>query len=241
MATLGSLSSLFENPMPENPTLFDPLSSWNQTKPKKPGENSSFTEIFGELHFQEKPAPTSEEKNGRNGSTCDPKSNGGFLVKNTESLQLCTEGLGSESSGDVDDLMKEGGDDWSDLGKEKDTERQSPHDGVDGGYSRSLSQVRSRGGGGFPPPISSIGKSGKPWISFKSYREDGRFVLREIRTPTHDFLQASREDGRLKLHIVHPEEAISEGEEGEREEEAEEVEEEEEEEEKKIADEGHGD
>ncbi|KAG1369704.1 protein FANTASTIC FOUR 3 [Cocos nucifera] len=238
MATLGSLSSLFEKPMPENPTLFDSLSSWNQTKPKKPGENSSFTEIFGELHFQEKPAPTFEKKNGRNGSKCDPKSNGGFLVKNSESRQLCTEGLGSESSDDVDDLVKEGGGDWSDLGKEKGTERQSQHDGVNGGYSRSLSQVRSRSGGGFPPPITSIGKSGKPWISFKSYREDGRFVLREIRIPTYEFLKASREDGRLKLHIVHPEEAISEGEE-EEEEEEQEQEEEQEEEEKKIPDRGH--
>ncbi|XP_038987007.1 uncharacterized protein LOC120112217 [Phoenix dactylifera] len=173
MATLGSLSSLFEKPLPDNLTLFDSLSSWNQIKPKKPADNSSFTEIFGELHFQEKPAPpenppSDHEKSGRNGYGCQPKSNGVFSAKNSESLQLCTEGLGSESSDDVDDLMKEGGDDCGDLEKEEDTERRAQ-----GGYSRSLSEVRSRSGGGFPPPISSIGKSGKPWISFKSYREDG--------------------------------------------------------------------
>ncbi|XP_010912304.1 uncharacterized protein [Elaeis guineensis] len=242
MAALGSLSSLFEKPLPENPTLFDSLSSWNQIKPKKPVENSSFTEIFGELHFREKPAPPTnppsdeEKKSGRNGYSCEPKSNGVFSAKNSETLQLCTEGLGSESSDDVDDLMKEGGDDRTALEKDKETERR-----MHGRYSRGLSEVRSRSGGGFPPPISSIGKSGKPWISFRSYREDGRFVLREIRIPTHEFLQASREDGRLKLHMLHPEEPISEGEEEQQQEEEEEEEEQDDgggrEEEKEVADE----
>lgn len=212
MATLDSLSSLFEKPMPENPTLFDSL--WSQMKHTKPVEDSStFTEIFGELHFQEKPSPPlSDEKNGRSVFHFQEKpspppsdeKNGRsvFPAKTSESLLLCTEGLGSESSDDVDDLMEGGGDDWRKLDKGRDAER------------RGYSEVRSRrSGGGFPPPISSIGRSGKPWIFFESSREDGRFVLREIRIPTHEFLQASREDGRLKLHIVHPDEAISEGEE----------------------------
>ncbi|KAG1331037.1 protein FANTASTIC FOUR 1 [Cocos nucifera] len=238
MATLSSLSSLFEKPLPENPTLFDSLSSWNQIKPKKPVENSSFTEIFGELHFQENPAPptnppSDQEKSGSNGYRSEPKSNGVFSAKNSETLQLCTEGLGSESSDDVDDLMKEGGDDCSNLEKEKDAERR-----MHGGYSKGLSEVRSRSGGGFPPPISSIGKSGKPWISFRSYREDGRFVLREIRIPTYEFLQASREDGRLKLHMLQPEEPISEGEEEERDDEEEEQDDGGGGEDKEVADEG---
>ena len=67
----------------------------------------------------------------------------------------------------------------------------------------------------FPPPISSIGKSGKPWVCLKSYREDGRFVLREMRIPSQELLHASREDGRLKLHFVHPDEDITEGKEDE--------------------------
>jgi hypothetical protein len=66
-------------------------------------------------------------------------------------------------------------------------------------------------GGGFPPPISCIGKSGKPWVCFKSYRQDGRFVLKEIRVPTQEFLHARREDGRL--HLVQPNDEILEEEE----------------------------
>jgi len=52
MAACGSLQHIFENPLPENPTtLLESLSSWNQIKPEKPIEQPSFTEIFGELHF----------------------------------------------------------------------------------------------------------------------------------------------------------------------------------------------
>ena len=57
----------------------------------------------------------------------------------------------------------------------------------------------------YPPPISSIGRSGKPCVSFMSYRDNGRFVLKEVRTPIQEFLHAHREDGRLKLHFVQPE------------------------------------
>ncbi|KAK8683342.1 hypothetical protein V6N13_039406 [Hibiscus sabdariffa] len=56
----------------------------------------------------------------------------------------------------------------------------------------------------FPPPISCIGKCGKPWISFKSYRHDGRFVLKQVKTPMQELLHAFREDGRLKLQFMLP-------------------------------------
>ncbi|KAK4785596.1 hypothetical protein SAY86_002285 [Trapa natans] len=59
-------------------------------------------------------------------------------------------------------------------------------------------------GARYPPPIPSISMSGKPWVCFKSYRHDGRFVLKEIRIPTKELLQASREDGRLRLHFIQP-------------------------------------
>ncbi|KAG9128955.1 hypothetical protein Leryth_014723 [Lithospermum erythrorhizon] len=55
----------------------------------------------------------------------------------------------------------------------------------------------------FPPPISCIGGNGRPFVSFKSYRENGRFILEEVRIPQQEFLRASRENGRLKLHLVH--------------------------------------
>ncbi|RRT43435.1 hypothetical protein B296_00033510 [Ensete ventricosum] len=164
MAACGSLSSLFEKPRPENPTLMESLSSWSQILAKKPVDNAcSFTEIFGELHFQEKPAPP-------------PDSNHSFPLKSSDKLQLCTERLGSESSDDVDDLVEEEGDDrGSDRWKRKQTV-------VDGGHPNNCCDVRKKTGG-FPPPISSIGKSGKPWIYFKSYRHEGRFPTNKGRLP----------------------------------------------------------
>uniref|UniRef100_A0A0D3HIC9 FAF domain-containing protein n=1 Tax=Oryza barthii TaxID=65489 RepID=A0A0D3HIC9_9ORYZ len=51
----GALKRLFEKPLPENPTLLEALSAWNHTHRKKLVDPASFTEIFGELHFQEKP------------------------------------------------------------------------------------------------------------------------------------------------------------------------------------------
>ncbi|WOK97320.1 hypothetical protein Cni_G06028 [Canna indica] len=215
MATCGSLSSLFETPMPESPTLLDSLSPWSQIIPKKPVESARFTEIFGELHFQENshkaihqtpPPPHADlvPESPSNGckSSWDSLlgfSSNDFPLNSSDKLQLCTERLGSESSDDVDDCS--GGDLWK---EELVADQQEM---VNGGYSRNCSDVRTRTGG-FPPPISSIGKSGKPWFYFKSYREGGRFVLREIRIPTHEFLRASREDGRLKLQLVLPREEI---------------------------------
>ncbi|KAJ6798239.1 protein FANTASTIC FOUR 3 [Iris pallida] len=243
----GSLRSLFENPPPENPTLIESLSSWNQIKPTKPIEATSIAEIFGELYFQEKPAldlplaadsplpaprqsGISEELDLKNGQTREnmtldrllglstnryqrgnAKKNGGvFSAKNSESLLMCTEGLGSESSDDVDDLM-EHGDDWRSWGEgEMDTgRRRSLMPSRVNGYTRCAKE--------FPPPISSIGRSGRPWVCLRSYREDGRFVLREVRIPCQEWLRASREDGRLKLHFVHPDEGVEEGEEEEEE------------------------
>lgn len=54
MAADGGLRRLFEKPFPENPTLLEALSAWNRVHPKRPVDPASFTEIFGELHFQEK-------------------------------------------------------------------------------------------------------------------------------------------------------------------------------------------
>ncbi|CAN6348894.1 unnamed protein product [Urochloa humidicola] len=62
----SGLRPLFENPLPENPTLLESLSACHRsvhpTTNKKPIDPASFTEIFGELHFHEKqqePKPAS--------------------------------------------------------------------------------------------------------------------------------------------------------------------------------------
>ncbi|GKB63204.1 FAF-like protein, chloroplastic [Tanacetum coccineum] len=49
-----------------------------------------------------------------------------------------------------------------------------------------------------PPPISSIGRR----VCFKSYRCNGRLILKEEKIPTQEILHAFREDGRLKLQFI---------------------------------------
>ncbi|KAK7402056.1 hypothetical protein VNO78_14017 [Psophocarpus tetragonolobus] len=192
MATCGSLHHIFDTLKPESPTLLGSL-TWNPTD-----QTSSFTEIFGELHFKESPIPISSAHASSStevsNDTNRHKSSDSFSSLNSESLHLCTEGLGFESSDDVEDLKRETDESWEKYKEKEGVKR----------YVSSEGECRRSRVSEYPPPISSIGRSGKPWVCFKSYRSDGRFVLEEIRIPTHEFLHACREDGRLKLHFVHP-------------------------------------
>ncbi|KAF8395405.1 hypothetical protein HHK36_019351 [Tetracentron sinense] len=208
MAACSSLQHIFENPLPENPTLIESLSSWNQIKSTKPIELSSFTEIFGELHFKEnhpessssspclrppsfsiisqpemeKPNKYTDNNENKNPALdfllnnqmnkyvgCHKKSDS-FSSMNSESLQLCTEGLGFESLDDVEDMKNESTDDWQNHEKEKaNITKHSSTDNLCGEFRRSRTRDRA-----FPPPISCIGRTGKPCVCFKSYRHDGR-------------------------------------------------------------------
>ncbi|KAH7561244.1 hypothetical protein JRO89_XS10G0199100 [Xanthoceras sorbifolium] len=190
MAACESLKHIFDNSLPEKPTLIESLSSpWNQMKPVKPIDQSSFVELFGTVKI--------------NYSSCHKKSDSSSM--NSESLQLCTEGLGSESFDDVENLKSELNEGWQNQGKKVSITRQSPPGNLCGEFRRSKSL-----GSAFPPPISCIGKSGKPWVCFKSYRQDGRFVLKSVRTESQEVLQACREGGRLKLQFVQPNDDIQE-------------------------------
>ncbi|XP_039122084.1 protein FANTASTIC FOUR 4-like, partial [Dioscorea cayenensis subsp. rotundata] len=183
MATCGGLRQFFEKPMPENSSFLESLPTWNHITNIKPFETSigSMTELM----------PSSYGENNGKKPALDPPPG---LPKHkhqfsTDSLQLCTEGLGSESF-----------DCWMMVEKEgKMMDRQS----------RCYLEVKARSNGKrFLSPISTLGKSGKPWMYFKSYRNDGRFVLREMRIPTQELFHASREDGRLKLQLVHQEDEV---------------------------------
>uniref|UniRef100_A0A2P2NFJ8 Uncharacterized protein MANES_04G003000 n=1 Tax=Rhizophora mucronata TaxID=61149 RepID=A0A2P2NFJ8_RHIMU len=117
--------------------------------------------------------------------------------KNSDSLQLCTEGLGFKSSDNVEDLKTEMNKGWQHQEKKLSVESHSMLENT----SRESGKMRpSRGA--FPPLISCIGKSGRPVVCFKSYRQDSRFVLKEVRIPTQELLHARREDGRLKLQFI---------------------------------------
>ncbi|URE36768.1 hypothetical protein MUK42_15596 [Musa troglodytarum] len=86
-------------------------------------------------------------------------------------------------------------------------------------YMRSHSDLGLTSGEAlFPPPISTIGKGVKPWVYLKSFKKDGRLVLKKIKLPTQQCLQATRENGRLLLQLAHPTKPDEEEEEEEEEE-----------------------
>ncbi|CAN6380596.1 unnamed protein product [Urochloa humidicola] len=236
MASDGGLRRLFEKPLPENPTLLEALSACHHHRHvhhpnNNPIDPSSFTEIFGELHFQEKSPPpppperaflpppqppswldiatAAEAEKSKDDSSLDAllrpkpaataaatvKRSASFcLKKSSASLLLCTEGLGSESTVDSDDMLKDEGDaeeikgaaetDGTAAAAMKEEEERRPQEKV------------------FPPPIRSIGRGGKPYVCFRSFREEGRFVLLEVVIPGKDLLQATREGGRLRLQFA---------------------------------------
>ncbi|KAF9594418.1 hypothetical protein IFM89_031020 [Coptis chinensis] len=234
-----SLQQLFENPMPENATFIESLTTWNHIKSRQAMEISSFSEIFGELHFKESlessslpflppfplssplsdlnPQPeidksTDQEYNKspsshplfsaqKNKKMDCSKKRDDFSPRNSGSLQMCTEGLGFESFEDVDESDKEEGDDVKKPKEKVSIMRRSSS-------QSSHSEYRKRN---FPPPIPSIGRNGKPWVCYKSFRQDGRLVLKEMMIPTQgqEFMHACREHGRLTLHLVHADEEIS--------------------------------
>ncbi|XVF05155.1 hypothetical protein REPUB_Repub05bG0147400 [Reevesia pubescens] len=223
MAACGSLQHIFEKPLPENSTLLKSLYSASSF----PISPFSSTSLIGLNPQNSNDAFHENDENNTSSSTpeffsstsnCHKKSESFSL--NSESLQLCTEGLGFESSDEVEDMKNE-----MNEGLEISKEKKASSTNKENWYGE-LKRSRAPSVGAFPPPISCIGQSGKPWVCFKSYRQDGRFVLKEVRIPTQEFLHACREDGRLKLHFVHPnEEIFEEAEEFEEDEEVEDLEE----------------
>ncbi|KAG8371162.1 hypothetical protein BUALT_Bualt13G0058000 [Buddleja alternifolia] len=162
MAICGGLEHIFEKPLPETPTFLESLSPWKQIK------DSSFMEIFGELHFKENDQSStafSPSSSLSSSSTFTPGVNpfpsrgkdviphiyqekkqhrhsDSFSSMNSESLSMCTEGLGFESCDDVDDLLS---DNAFDIREEK-TKSFTRNDS-----KRSRTSIHE-----FPPPISCI-------------------------------------------------------------------------------------
>jgi hypothetical protein len=227
MAADGGLRRLFEKPLPENPTLLEALSACNHCiHHKKPVDPASFTEIFGEFHFQEKPehravlpppprAPSwvdaADADKSKDDSSLDAllrpkpapsgvKRSASFCMKKSSaSLLLCTEGLGSESTVDADDMLKDG--DATALGREKDTDADAREAGKQAAAAKAAEIKKPPPS--FPPPIRSVGRVGKPSVCFRSFRADGRFVLMEVVIPgKEELLQAYREGGRLRLQLA---------------------------------------
>lgn len=54
----------------------------------------------------------------------------------------------------------------------------------------------------FPPPLSSLNGLGKRSFYFRPLRKDGRLELTQVMIDRPEIFHASREDGRLRLHLV---------------------------------------
>ncbi|KAK1426233.1 hypothetical protein QVD17_14902 [Tagetes erecta] len=100
--------------------------------------------------------------------------------------------IGSESFDDLKDFN----DQWEERREHvtKHTKKKIP-----GESKRSRVNRRE-----FPPPISSLGRR----FCFKSYRFNGRLVLKEERMLTQEILHAYREDGRLKMRFIRFEDGV---------------------------------
>lgn len=60
----------------------------------------------------------------------------------------------------------------------------------------------------FPPAMPLLAWTGNgnvqmPWVLKRSYTDNGRLVIHEVKVRHHDFFRVSRTDGRLTLHRMH--------------------------------------
>ncbi|GER36552.1 hypothetical protein STAS_12892 [Striga asiatica] len=205
MAAVSRLDHIFGKPVTENQAFLESLSPWKRNGSSAIDE--SFTELFGELHFREtrsssfassgradtdgtniSPSPSPSPGRRKQGAYSDS-----FSSMSSESLSKCTEGLGFESSDELETVGDELGGAHLREGCEK----------CPAGNGKGRHCVGKELRGDLPPPIPGIGKNGKPWVCFQSVREGGRFILKEMRIPTKEFMQARREDGRLRLQFIH--------------------------------------
>ncbi|XP_072992725.1 uncharacterized protein [Typha latifolia] len=127
-----------------------------------------------------------------------------------KSLEICTESLGSETGSD------DFSDDMSYCLPEKvavETEvvtigavscyrevRQDRKELVAVNYHCSASRRSPQRS--FPPPLPSISRRDGPCFQMRPHRRDGRLVVEAISVPSHNYLHARRQDGRLCLSFV---------------------------------------
>ncbi|TXG65640.1 hypothetical protein EZV62_006915 [Acer yangbiense] len=112
-----------------------------------------------------------------------------------DGLMSCTESLGFESSDErtLDETIDQ-------LGKRV----ESPQSSLSPGAKwRKVIERKPREMKKFPPPLSSFNHHGQPSFFLRPVRKDGRLELTEVRIDRPEILRAYREDGRLRLHLIH--------------------------------------
>ncbi|KAL1188145.1 Protein FANTASTIC FOUR 3 [Cardamine amara subsp. amara] len=151
----------------------------------------SFHSFLGQTNIKtmafkdEPPRPGHDEINGSIPSvTTDPGGIG--FADEANGLMLCTEYLGFESydmrmsDNEMENKMA--------CQVEAETER--------------VETKRRKMKREFPPPLSSLNGRGKRSFYLKPVRKDGRLELTQVMIDRPEIFHASREDGRLRLHLV---------------------------------------
>lgn len=135
------------------------------------------------------------------------------------SLQLCTEGLGSETGSDCSyewftdsqSSESESDDDNISVFQEEEQNGAMMHN-LKFSDSDSRPEIcetevvygakNIRTPRSFPPPLPSISSANGPCVYMQSCRQDGRFMLKAVEVASHKYLQANRQGGRLQLHFI---------------------------------------
>ncbi|GER44717.1 hypothetical protein STAS_21620 [Striga asiatica] len=124
-----------------------------------------------------------------------------FSAMTSESLQLCTENLGSESGSDI---MSDVGDPI--FSSSSLVEQSSPQSReLIGTNCDPLSNPKKnpnrREAKSYPPPLTTM--SGASSLQVRRHREGGRLIIEAVETPFRNaYLQAERSDGRLRLSYI---------------------------------------
>lgn len=158
-------------------------------KPLPPWDRHSFTQIFDHNYH------SSSSSSSSNGIEKHKRSDSASSLNSSECISTCTEELCFD-----DDFLKNDQNYY-----ENDKKTAADYEKY---WSCESKRCSRKDFGGLPPPISCLGRNGKPWVFFKSIRKDGRFILKEIRIPTQEFLHACRKNGRLKMHFIHSDDEI---------------------------------
>ncbi|KAK8940818.1 hypothetical protein KSP39_PZI010210 [Platanthera zijinensis] len=124
------------------------------------------------------------------------------------SLEICTESLGSETGSyefSGDELMDspfgdETEDEEEEVEEEEECQEMERNDLSNVKYHCSIgrrSPARS-----FPPPLPSISRRDGFCFKMQPHRHNGRLVLESVPVPSHNYLRAERHGGRLLLSFI---------------------------------------
>ncbi|XAR57223.1 hypothetical protein NMG60_11025284 [Bertholletia excelsa] len=113
-----------------------------------------------------------------------------------ESLELCTENLGSETGSETSkgSIFSDRLPDFE-VGEAPAAARGPPR------MHRRLDSRKVDNSPNFPPPLTTMSNAGS--IHFRTHREKGRLIIEAVdAASTHPYLQAERSHGRLRLSIL---------------------------------------